>query len=104
MKNKIPKKMLLGFMQVHILIQAKKKPFFGLWMIEDLKEHDYQMSPGTLYPILTKMESENLLEKKSEIVNGKNRNYYSITESGIEILKIVKEKARLLFEELEDDV
>ncbi|MBN2619163.1 MAG: helix-turn-helix transcriptional regulator [Spirochaetales bacterium] len=100
MINKIPKKMLLGFMQVHILIQAKKEPFFGLWMIDQLKNFGYEISPGTLYPILSKMESENLLIKDTKLINGKNRIYYSITESGIKVLDVAKDKAMLLFNEL----
>jgi len=102
MKNKIPKKLLLGFMQIHILIQAKKEAFFGLWMIEELKNYGYQISPGTIYPLLTKMERENLLKKEIRLINGKNRNYYLITDEGIKALTIAKEKAMLLFKELEE--
>ena len=102
MKVKIPKKLLLGFMQIHILVQAKKEPFFGLWMIEELKEYGYQISPGTIYPILAKMETEGLLDKEVRLVKGKNRNYYFITESGLEILYEAKAKAMILFKELEE--
>lgn len=102
MKNKIPKKLLLGFMQIHILIQAKKEAFFGLWMIEELNNYGYQISPGTIYPLLAKMESENLLEKEVRLINGKNRNYYFITDVGIEVLTIAKQKAMILFKELEE--
>jgi PadR family transcriptional regulator PadR len=102
MKNKIPKKLLLGFMQIHILIQAKKEAFFGLWMIEELNNYGYQISPGTIYPLLAKMESENLLEKEVRLINGKNRNYYFITDEGIEVLTVAKQKAMILFKELEE--
>lgn len=102
MINKIPQKLVLGFMQIHILVQAKKEPFFGLWMIEELKNYGYKMSPGTIYPLLTKMESENLLKKEVRLVAGKNRKYYFITDEGIEVLSVAKEKAMVLFKELED--
>ncbi len=102
MKNKIPKKLLLGFMQIHILIQAKKEPFFGLGMITELEQYGYHMSPGTLYPLLAKLEKELLLHKTVKIVNGKNRNYYSITNDGLDVLKVAKDKAIILFKELEE--
>lgn len=102
MINRVPKKMLLGFMQIHVLIQAKKEPFFGLWMIEELESRGYHISPGTIYPLLGKMEKEELLNKNIRIINGKNRHYYSITEKGIEVLSIAKEKAMRLFDELND--
>lgn len=102
MKKKIPKKLLLGFMQIHILIQAKKEPFFGLQMIEEFNKAGYRLSPGTFYPILAKMEKENLIKKESRVVNGKSRNYYGITDEGLEVLYIAKEKAIPLFKELEE--
>ncbi len=102
MKNKVPKKMLLGFMQIHVLIKAKKEPFFGLGMIEELEALGYHMSPGTIYPLLSKMESEGLLNKEIRIINGKNRHYYGITTLGLEILEIAKNKAMTLFNELKE--
>lgn len=102
MIKKIPKKLLLGFMQIHILIQAKKEPFFGLWMIEELEGYGYHISPGTIYPLLSKLEKEHLLKKEIKLVNGKNRNYYFITEEGIDVLSVAKEKAISLLKELEE--
>lgn len=102
MKYKVPKKMLLGFMQVHILIQAKKQPFFGLGLIEELKNLGYQISPGTIYPLLAKMETEGLLEKEIRLINGKNRHYYCITQEGSEVLDTAKSKAMDLFKGLEE--
>lgn len=102
MKNKVPKKMLLGFMQIHILIQAKKEPFFGSWMIEQLKNYGYHISPGTIYPLLAKLETSALLSKETRLENGKNRNYYSITKEGDEVLSVAKEKAMILFNELDE--
>jgi DNA-binding PadR family transcriptional regulator len=102
MKRKIPKKLLLGFMQIHILIEAQKKPFYGLWLINQLESYGYHISPGTIYPILAKMEQENLLKKEDRLEGGKHRNYYSITPEGVEVLKVAKEKAMVLFEELNE--
>ncbi len=102
MKNKIPRKLLLGFMELHILVQAKKDPFFGLGMIEELESKGYHISPGTIYPILAKLEKNSLLKKEVRLVNGKNRNYYSITEEGNDVLSVAKEKAIPLLRELEE--
>lgn len=102
MQNKILRKLFLGFIQIHILHHAKKEPFFGSWMLEELKEHGYQMSPGTLYPILHNMESSGLLEKEERIVSGKIRKYYKITEIGDNVLSEAKQKAFELFKEVKD--
>jgi len=102
MKNKVPRKLFLGFMQIHVLIQAKKEPFFGLGMIEEMKKLDYNLSPGTLYPLLGKMEQEGLLLKEIRVINGKSRHYYSITSFGTEVLDIARRKAMTLLDELSE--
>ncbi|RDC48195.1 PadR family transcriptional regulator, partial [Acinetobacter sp. RIT592] len=56
MQEQILRKIFLGFIHIHILHHAKKEPFYGSWMIEELKSHGYDISPGTLYPILKAME------------------------------------------------
>jgi len=87
MQGQILRKFFLGFIQIHILHHAKKEPFYGAWMIEELSEHGYDMSPGTLYPLLHNMESSGLLEKEEKTVEGKIRKYYKITELGNEVLE-----------------
>lgn len=100
MSNKILRKLFLGFIQVHILYHAYKEPFFGSWMMEELKEHGYNIGPGTLYPILHSMEKEGLLVREDKLINGKIRKYYSITQEGIEVLKEAKKRAKELYEEI----
>ncbi|WP_129598249.1 PadR family transcriptional regulator [Anaerophilus nitritogenes] len=102
MKDKILRKFFLGFIQIHILHHAKKEPFYGSWMIKELKDHGYDMSPGTLYPLLHNMESTNLLKKEEKNVDGKIRKYYQITTQGIEILEEATKKAYELFKEIKD--
>ena len=100
MQNKILKKLHLGFIQVHVLHHAKKAAFYGTWMIDELSEHGYAMSPGTLYPMLHEMAEQGLLVVQPETVNGKVRKYYSITKAGEEILIDAKQKALELVREL----
>lgn len=102
MQDKILRKLFLGFIQIHILHHAKQEPFYGAWIIEELSEHGYDMSPGTLYPILHNMESSKLLESTEKTVEGRVRKYYSITIPGIEVLNKAREKAYELFKEIKD--
>lgn len=102
MQDQILRKFFLGFAQIHILHHAKKEAFYGTWMIEELKEHGYDMSPGTLYPLLHHMESTGLLEKEERNVEGKIRKYYQITALGEDVLKEAKKKAYELFREIKE--
>ncbi len=101
MKEKILQKLYHGFVQLHVLHHAKEDPVYGAWMMEELKHHGYNIGPGTLYPLLNKMDESGLLKKENKIVNGKIRKYYSITPLGIEIFKDAGNKAAELFHEIE---
>lgn len=101
MQEQILRKIFLGFIHIHILYHAKKEPFYGSWMIEELKSHGYDISPGTLYPILKAMEQSDLINKEEIVVGGKVRKYYKITPDGELVLKESKIKAKELFKELE---
>lgn len=102
MDEKVTRKLFLGFIQMHILYHAKNEPIYGAWMKEELEEHGYEISSGTLYPLLNRMEKDGLLTKEDKVVNGKVRKYYTTTEEGLKILKIGKKKAYELFHEIID--
>ncbi|MFV8827854.1 PadR family transcriptional regulator [Alkalihalobacterium sp. APHAB7] len=102
MEDKVLRKLFLGFIQIHILHHAKEHPIFGLWMLEELKEHGYNISAGTLYPILHSMEKDGLLHKEDQNVEGKIRKYYSTTEKGEALLVEARNKAYELFKEIRD--
>lgn len=100
MENKILRKMFLAFMRIHILHHAKKEAFFGLWMIEELKSHGYEISSGTIYPILHSMEDDDILKSEEKTIDGKVRKYYSLTKKGKKVLTEVKLKTKELSEEI----
>ena len=89
-----------GLIKLHILYHASKERIFGLWIIEELRRHGYELSPGTLYPMLHRMEKKGYLKSEKEIVKGKVRRVYSITAPGMEMLTEAKSKVRELFGEL----
>jgi PadR family transcriptional regulator, regulatory protein PadR len=100
--DKVLRKLFLGFIQIHILHHAKEHPIFGVWMLEELKEHGYNISAGTLYPILHSMESDGLLIKEDRNVEGKIRKYYTTTEKGNSVLNEARNKAYELFKEIKE--
>ncbi|QFT88173.1 Transcriptional regulator PadR-like family protein [Bacillus sp. THAF10] len=102
MEDKVLRKLFLGFIQIHILHHAKEQPIYGAWMLEELKEHGYSISAGTLYPILHSMETDGLLLRQNQNVEGKIRKYYSSTEKGDLVLVEARKKAYELFKEIKE--
>ena len=69
-------------------------------MIQELKNHGYNVSPGTMYPILHALENEGYLKSRKENVNGKIRKYYKITSNGQKILQESRQKINELIYEI----
>lgn len=78
------------FIKLHVLHHASEQPVYGLWLIEELDEHGYRVSPGTLYPLLHSLEGAELLHSYSEVHEGKTRRYYKITALGRRQLRQAK--------------
>lgn len=94
--------LFLGFIKLHILHHSAIEDLFGLEMIQELARHGYTMSPGTLYPLLHRMEKAGLLLSRKEAINGKIRKYYRITKDGKKLLKVGYNQAVELLEELKE--
>src|SRR6516164_8932637 len=89
-----------GLIRLHFLHHAAEGPIFGLGMIEELARHGYRVSPGSLYPLLHRMQKTGYLTA-SEVRNGKSlRKVYRATRLGRRALTAAKEKVRELFSEL----
>jgi DNA-binding PadR family transcriptional regulator len=91
----------LGFIRLHILFHACQEPIYGLDMMRELERHGYSLSPGTLYPILHALERDGFLRAEKEVVSGKIRKYYTITDKGQEALADVLVKVRGLMNEID---
>lgn len=94
--------LFLGFVKLHILYHASRKPVYGLWLIDELARHGYEMSAGTLYPMLHSLEEEGLLACEKRVVRGKMRKYYRLTKAGSEALDRGREKAVELLDEIRE--
>lgn len=92
-----------GLVRLHILYHAAKEPFYGLWLIEELRRHGYALSPGTLYPLLHRLERQGYLRSR-RVRDGKHvRRVYRATARGRRALATARERVRELFGELFED-
>ena len=90
----------LGFIRIHILHHANEGEIFGVAIMDELRRHGYSISAGTLYPILHSLEAEGYLTRRNNVVNGKVRKYYRITEKGVNALEEAKPKIKELVDEV----
>jgi PadR family transcriptional regulator PadR len=104
-RNRTPNKelereILLAFWKVHILHHAGEQPLHGQWMLTELAEHGYKISPGTLYPLLQRMERLGWLRSKSTPRRGRARKDYRLTAAGRKVLRVLREQVRELYQEV----
>jgi len=89
-----------GLIRLHVLHHAADKPIYGFWMVEELAQHGYKMSTGTLYPILHGLEKKGYLRSEVQREGKTSRRIYRATPLGRRVLKAAKGKVRELFGEL----
>jgi PadR family transcriptional regulator, regulatory protein PadR len=89
-----------GLIRLHVLHHACEGEIFGLDMIEELGQHGYKISPGTMYPILHSLEKRGYLKSTAFRSGRVRRKVYKATPSGRRALKAAKQKVRELFGEL----
>lgn len=97
----LTREILLGFWKVHILHHAAENPVVGQWILTELRRHGYDISPGTLYPLLKRMERNGWLWCEVEPDAGpRGRRYYHLTPGGAAVLEILREAVSELHHEV----
>ena len=75
-----------GLLEVCVLAAIKNEDSYGYKIIKDIKPY-IEISESTLYPILRRLESAEMLTVNSVEHNGRLRKYYHITQNGLDRLK-----------------
>jgi DNA-binding PadR family transcriptional regulator len=97
----VHREILLGFWKVHILYHAGEEPLHGQRMSKELQEHGYDISPGTLYPLLARMERLGWLKSQADLKAGKRaRRDYRLTNEGRKVLEMLRPQIRELYAEV----
>jgi PadR family transcriptional regulator, regulatory protein PadR len=98
----VEREILRPLWKVHILCHAADRPIVGNWMLEELREHGYRVSPGTLYPLLARMVKLGWLVRvaRKRTLGMKSARLYRATEAGKEALREVTARLKELTAEI----
>lgn len=99
-RDKMLRGFFLGFVKIHILHHACQEPVYGMQLIAELARHGYDLSPGTLYPILHDLEQSGYLVREEKLVGGKIRKYYRAAVQGERALAEARTKIAELVAEV----
>ncbi len=97
----VNREILLSFWKLHILHHARAEAVNGQWIVTELRRHGYEISPGTLYPLLKRMERLGWLRGKAVPLGGRRtRRDYRLTAKGGNVLKLMRPQIRELYDEI----
>lgn len=81
--SEIGQELISGLTQLLILMVLKKGPLHGYELASILEPiYGRRLSPGTIYPLLQRMEEKEYIQSRTTIVSGRKRKTYIITRMG----------------------
>ncbi|RKM59290.1 PadR family transcriptional regulator [Butyrivibrio sp. CB08] len=80
-----------GLLDVCVLAAIKIEDSYGYQIVKDMSSF-VEISESTLYPILRRLENQQLLTVRTAEHNGRLRKYYHITPAGLDRLKAFEEE------------
>ena len=85
-----------GLLDVCVLAAIKNEDSYGYQIIKDLKPY-IELSESTLYTILKRLETANMLTVRTAEHGGRLRKYYHITEGGLKRIEEFKSEWNEIF-------
>ena len=80
-----------GLLDVCVLAAIKNEDSYGYKIIKDMKPY-IELSESTLYTILKRLETSDMLTVRTAEYGGRLRKYYHITENGIKRIEEFKKE------------
>lgn len=90
----------LGIWKIHILHHAGVREVWGKWLLEELAAHGHDLSPGTLYPALARMEANGWLARVGRATHAHARQSFRITPAGRRLLEALRRDVAELYREV----
>ena len=80
-----------GLLDVCVLAAIKSEDSYGYKIIKDMKPY-IELSESTLYTILKRLETADMLTVRTTEHEGRLRNYYHITQKGLNRIEDFKDE------------
>jgi PadR family transcriptional regulator, regulatory protein PadR len=92
----IDRDFMRGFVKLYSLWRASRGEIYGVQIMQEMKSLGFNLSPGTLYPMLHLLLEERDLTVTERKVGGKIRKCYRATPKGRKEVKEVIERLSFL--------
>lgn len=103
MNNKVSSQMKKGILEYAILSIISRWEVYASDIISTLQQHDLIVVEGTLYPLLSRLKSDGLLNYSwIESAQWPPRKYYTLTDKWINILQDMRDWRNHLVDTIND--
>jgi len=89
-----------GTQIISVLSQLQKNQY-GYSLLQDLQKMDMNIEAGTLYPLMRRLESQNILQSEWDTSDSRPRKYYILSPMGRDVLIELKKEWYKLASEME---
>ncbi len=71
------------------VLSRMMQPQYGYSLVQELETRGFPVDPGTLYPLLRRLEGQGLLVSDWETEGSKPRKYYKISSMGRQVYSLL---------------
>lgn len=85
---------------VLLVLSQLRQPEYGYSLIQKLEEKNAPIEAGTLYPLLRRLEKQQLLKSEWDTTESRPRKFYILSEQGQLVLTQLKREWQALSQQL----
>jgi len=85
---------------VLLVLSQLHQPEYGYSLIQKLEEKNAPIEAGTLYPLLRRLEKQQLLKSEWDTTESRPRKFYMLSEQGKEVYVKLKSEWQTLSQQL----
>ncbi len=89
-----------GTLVLSVLSQLSE-PEYGYSLVQKLEEKNAAIDAGTLYPLLRRLEKQQLLKSEWDTTESRPRKFYVLSDEGRQLFKQLKQEWRTISSQLE---
>ncbi|MHA6252854.1 PadR family transcriptional regulator [Oceanobacillus sp. CAU 1775] len=98
--DKLMQELRRGTLTIAVLSQLSK-PQYGYSLVTKLDDINIPIEPGTLYPLLRRLEKQGILDSKWDTNESRPRKYYLLSENGKETYRLLVQEWKSIATSLE---
>jgi PadR family transcriptional regulator, regulatory protein PadR len=99
--NSVVLELRRGTIILSVLSQLDQ-PQYGYYLVQKLGEKGLNVDPGTLYPLLRRLEKQGLLNSNWDTSETRPRKYYLLNREGREVYRKLRDEWKTLIGSIEN--